>query len=345
MEQMTHLWMQSLSLPGLFVLIAVCIGALGKGADLLVDEAVRLALRWKVPTIIVGATIVSLGTTLPEAAVSVVAAVKGSPSIALGNAVGSIICDTGLVLGLATILSPPPLSSKLVHRQGWLQLAAGFLLVFSCLPSLSFRQAFSIGGKLPQHMGIIFLLLLAVYIWVSLKWIRQDRSPGNDHSSEAPDIELSGWKNAAFLLLGIALIIIGSHLLIPAVQISALRIGVPESIVGATLVAFGTSLPELVTALTAVRKGHGDLAVGNVIGADILNVLFVAGAAASVTSGGLAAPAHFFQALFPAMLLLLLVFRAGIYFSNGILARPFGFLLLSVYMASTLISYTYRHGL
>jgi cation:H+ antiporter len=345
MEQTIYLWIHSLSLPGLLVLTVLCIAALGKGADLLVDEAVQLALRWKVPNIIVGATIVSLGTTLPEAAVSVVAAVNGSPGIALGNAVGSIICNSGLVLGLVAIWSPPPVSSKVVHRQGWLQLAAGLLLVFSCIPFLSFRQVFSIGGTLPRYMGIIFLFLLSIYIWATLKWVRRDQASTEAHLTGSSDSNPWNWKNAVFLLLGMALIIVCSRLLITAVQVSALRIGVPEGFVGATLVALGTSFPELITALTAVRKGHGDLAVGNVIGADILNVLFVVGAAASVTSGGLAAPALFFQALFPAMLLLLLAFGAGIYFSKGMLGRPFGFLLLSVYLVSTIVSYAYRHGI
>ena len=137
------------------------------------------------------------------------------------------------------------------------------------------------------------------------------------------------------------MVVVSSKLLIPLVRETALRLAVPESIIGATLVAFGTSLPELVTAVTAVRKGHGALAVGNVIGADILNVLFVAGAAAAVTPGGLMAPAHFFRLLFPAMLLVLAVFRIGVLTSGTHLKRPFGIVLLAAYTAVTLISY--RH--
>ena len=131
-----------------------------------------------------------------------------------------------------------------------------------------------------------------------------------------------------------------SHLLIPAIQEAAGRLGVPEGIVAATLVAFGTSLPELVTAITAARRDHGDLAIGNIIGADILNVLFVAGASASVTPAGLVASPNFFRILFPAMLLVLIVFRVGVTFSGERMRRPFGAILLMVYVGVMVLSYT-----
>ena len=114
---------------------------------------------------------------------------------------------------------------------------------------------------------------------------------------------------------------------------------IPEGIISATLVAFGTSLPELVTAITAVRKGCGELALGNIIGADILNVLFVAGAAASVTSSGLEAPVHFFRVLFPAMIGILIIFRLGIHYSGNVVKREFSVALLGIYALVTLTSY------
>ena len=119
---------------------------------------------------------------------------------------------------------------------------------------------------------------------------------------------------------------------------------VPDSIIAATLVAFGTSLPELITAVTAARRGHGDLAIGNVVGADILNVLFVAGAAAAVTPRGLAAGPHFFVVLFPAMLLILVVFRLGVIFSGEHLKRPFGYILLGAYAVYMVVSYLIPGG-
>ena len=119
---------------------------------------------------------------------------------------------------------------------------------------------------------------------------------------------------------------------------------VPESIIAATLVAFGTSLPEFVTAVTAARRGHGELAVGNVIGADILNVLFVAGASAAVTGSGLEAPTHFFRLLFPLMLFILVVFRVGIFVSGDKLKRPFGIVLIGAYLFVTILSYKITGG-
>ncbi len=333
--------MAGLPLPALFAVIAVTLYTLGKGADWLVEEAVILSVRWGIPKTLIGATIVSLGTTTPEAAVSVLAAIEGSPDLALGNAVGSIICDTGLILGIATLISPLPLHRSIVNRQGWLQLGAGFLLVIASLPFSSLPTIFTEGGRLPRGMGFIFLGLLVWYLWQSIRWSLN----GESEVAAGPEVLKTpgGFSNMLSVLLklvgGIFLVVGSSWVLIPAVREAAHRLNVPESIIAATLVAFGTSLPELVTAVTAVRKGHGDLAIGNVIGADILNVLFVAGASAAVTGGGLLAPAHFFWLLFPVMLFILIVFRIGILVSGSQLKRPFGAILLAIYILSTILSY------
>ncbi len=328
-------------LPVLFTLAGVFIYMLGKGADILVDEAISLSVKWNVPKMFVGATIVSLGTTFPEVAVSVTAAVKGEPDLALGNAVGSIICDTGLILGLCALISPLPFNREFVNRQGLIQVASGFLLVVSCTPFLAVDAVFTDGGRLPQYMGFIFLILLVAYMVQSFRWVQNSKDVVS-----ISDENVLAKKSKTYLViikLGFSsfLVITSSQMLIPVVLETAVRLSVPSSIISATVVAFGTSLPELITALTAVRKGYGELAVGNVIGADILNVLFVAGAAASVSKGGLVASVHFFELLFPAMLLLLLIFRIGIQFSSkGMLNRRFGLVLLTVYLLVTYLSYS-----
>ncbi len=312
-----------------------------KGADVLVDEAVRLSLKWNISKMFVGATIVSLGTTVPEAAVSVTAAVKGEPDIALGNAVGSIICDTGLILGIASLIAPLPLSQKMVSHQGLIQLGAGILLVVSCTPFFSICSVFTMGGNLPRFMGFVFLLLLVGYIFHAFRSVQLEKK--NVELRVEANLECAKRKTLSiiFRLVGaVFLVVFSSKLLIPTVLETAVRLSIPASLISATLVAFGTSLPELVTALTSVRKGYGELAVGNVIGADILNVLFVAGAAASVTSGGLLAPKHFFQILFPAMLIVLIVFRMAVVFSDGTLKKRFGLILLSVYLFAIFFSYS-----
>ena len=342
MDQWIEHLMAGLPMSALFVIIAVTLVGLAKGADWLVDHTVILSERQGIPKVLIGATVVSLGTTTPEAAVSVLAAVKGDSGLALGNAVGSMICDTGLILGLAALINPPKLDRLIVNRQGWLQLAAGFLLVIASMPFSSLSTMFADGGNLPQVMGFVFVALLVVYLWMSIRWTQ---GTNNDATVEGEGNHGAVKGGAGLVLLklvlSIALVVASSYVLIPAVKELALRVRVPDSIIAATLVAFGTSLPELVTAVTAVRRGHGELAVGNVIGADILNVLFVAGAAASVTPGGLAAPAHFFRILFPGMLAILIIFRLGIALSKEKLGRPFGVLLLLTYLVITILSYVH----
>ncbi|MBI9108827.1 MAG: calcium/sodium antiporter [Spirochaetales bacterium] len=344
MEEYIISLMQQLPIVALFAVILATLLMLGKGADLLVDEAVTLSVKWGIPKILIGATIVSLGTTLPEASVSVMAAVRGNPDLALGNAVGSIICDTGLIVGIAALISPLALNKKLVNRQGWLQFFSGLLLIAVSIPLVSVLKG-GIGvitssgnARIPQYIGFIFLGLLVVYMIITVRWSK-DSGGKIEESIEKID------ESKIFVVLlklsaGVALIILSSKILIPTVEVTALRAGIPDSIIAATLVAFGTSLPELVTAVTAARHGHGDLAVGNIIGADILNVLFVVGAAAAVTPNGLPIPGYFFHLQFPAMMIILLVFRLITLFAKKEIKRIHGVILLAMYVAYTVISYT-----
>lgn len=316
----------------LLALIVALLAALAKSADWLVEEAVVLAERSRVPTAVIGATVVSLGTTTPETAVSVAAALKGNPGLALGNAVGSIICDTGLILGLACLLGPVPLDRRVVNRQGLIQLGSGLLLV---------ALSWAFGARLPRGSGFLLLALLAAYLWFSVQWSR--RRPDLGPVSVIREEPVA----AALAKLGCAIVLVvaSCHVLIPAVEEAARLAGVPQDVIAATLVAFGTSTPELVTAVTAVRKGRGELAAGNVIGADILNVLFVAGAACAATPGGLAVPPTFFRLHYPVMIAVLLVFRAGVFVSGDVLRRPFGVVLVACYAAYLILQYVFLGGL
>jgi cation:H+ antiporter len=341
MEDWIEHVMTSLHGGGLFFLIALMLYLLGKGADILIDEAVVLSEHWGVPKVLIGATIVSLGTTTPEAAVSVLAAVQGSADLALGNAVGSILCDTGLILGIAALIAPLPLDREIVNRQGWVQLGSGVLLVVACLPVMALGTTLSTGGRLTQLSGLGFLGLLVIYLWLSIRWTRDGSASSLSDGTGMGDTGRT-WAGLVKLIVGIGIVVGSSWILIPAVREAAMRLHIPQSIIAATLVAFGTSLPELVTAVTAARRGHGELAVGNVVGADILNVLFVAGAAAAVTAGGLPASGYFFRLLFPAMLVVLVVFRCGIFLSGSTLKRPFGMVLIGMYVAVTVLSYVWK---
>lgn len=310
----------------LFLIIAGTLFTLSKGADVLIDEAVAISARLHIPKAVIGATIVSLGTTLPEVSVSVMAAINGNPDLALGNAVGSIIADTGLIVGISAILRPIVIDYNAIRVQSWIQLLAGTLLVTFALPIFSSTGT----GVITQPMGFILVVFLAIYLYWSFKNSRKEQLSAVEddlHEHEKENI----LKQFILMAIGMALVILSSKVLIPAVEISAIRIGVPQSIIAATLVAFGTSLPELTTSVKSVLRGHGDLAIGNIIGADILNVLFVLGVSAAATPMGLSVPSNFYGLHFPAMMLILIAFRFFTLNKDHTLNRKEGFLLIGLY--------------
>lgn len=331
MDQLLLTFLEQMPTLLLFGVIAVTLFTLSKGADVLVDEAVSLSVHWRIPKAVIGATVVSLGTTLPEASVSVLAAIQGNPDLALGNAIGSIIVDTGLILGIAALIGTLPIDRQAIRRQGTVQLASGLLLALVCLPIFTGGA----NGLIPQWMGFVFVGLLIAYIFISIKWARGTQVELETLAEEKSPL----WMQVLKLVLGIATIIISSKILIPSVEITAVRLGIPQSIIAATLVAFGTSLPELVTAITAVRKGHGELAIGNIMGADILNVLFVIGLSASATAAGLTVPAEFYQLQIPAMLIILGTFRFFATRKGLTISKSEGSALLGMYLVYLAMNY------
>ena len=308
----------------LFGMILATLYVLGKGADILVDEAVLLSVKWGIPKMIIGATIVSLGTTLPEVTVSVMSALKGSAGLAMGNAVGSVICNTGLILGTSSLIAPLPFKKDVVSKPNLILCGSAVLLILS---------SFVFKGRVPQYVGFVFLVLLALYLIWTIKSVKTSTLE-EDESADSSTLVI-----VLKLILGVVLVVLSSKILIPTVQETALRCKIPETVIAATLVAFGTSLPELITGITSAKKGHGDLAIGNVIGANILNILFVVGASASVTRGGLAVEKNFFYLLYPSMLFMLLVLLLTLKFSKDSLKRGVGLILLLSYLAVTVLSY------
>jgi cation:H+ antiporter len=325
-------WFDPLPAGMLLVFVAVAISGLIKGADWLVEGAAGLACRLGIPKVIVGATVVSLGTTSPEAAVSVMAAWGGQSGLALGNAVGSIIADTGLIFGLGCLLAVLPADRFVLTRQGWVQVGAGLLLAATCYGAFACRGD---AAALGRPVGLLLLVLLAAYMVISVRWSRQH--PLNETPSAA-----GGHRVPALLgliVVGLALVILASRILICSVSVLALRWGVPQVVIAATLVAMGTSLPELVVGLTSISKGHRDLLVGNVIGADILNVLFVIGASATaaqlpIVESGASAARIFLYLHLPTMILILLLFRVFIFASRGRgeFRRWYGAPLVAIYV-------------
>lgn len=332
MDELIYSTLSQFSLVILLCIFVVSLITLSKGADILVDEAVSLSIHWGVPKMIIGATIVSLGTTLPEATVSVFAAINGNPDLALGNAIGSIIADTGLIIGIAALIGTLPIDKNTINRQGRIQLLSGILLAFVSLPFLSKGP----NGIITQWTGLLFIILLIFYIFMLIKGARK--------ANEALALDLEEEKNSVFLQIiklsiGVIMVIASSKVLIPTVGISAARVGIPQSVIAATLVAFGTSLPELVTAITSVKKGHGELAIGNIIGADILNVLFVVGSAAAVTRRGLIVPRNFYALQIPTMLIVLIAFRIFAKNKKAVITKPQGLFLAGIYFVYLILNF------
>ena len=354
-------WFKDLPEWGLLGLVAVSMYTLMTGADWLVEGASGLARRFGVPEIIVGATIVSLGTTAPECAVSVMAAWDGKSGLALGNAVGSIIADTGLIFGMGCLLTVLPVNRFLLSRQGWVQFGSAVLLAGLCYGSWLVQGSDAV---LSFWVGGLCLALLAVYLVVSVGWSRQagaidagtlpgavDVATEVTTGSEAQPDSDGPSRLLMLLLLGAAIVVGSSHVLIESVTVLAVRLSIPQVVISATLVAFGTSLPELVVGMTAIRRGHPELLVGNVIGADVLNVLFVIGASAiasplPIVDSGARIPEIFLIVHLPTMLTILILFRLFIFraIRRNAFERWMGGPLVLLYVAYVVVQFVISVG-
>ena len=332
--RLVHL-LQGFPTIALVGIIAVSILSLSKGADWMIDGVVDLARRTGLPRIVIGATIVSLGTTMPEAFVSVTAAWMGNPGLALGNGVGSIIADTGLIFGSICMLTAIPMNRYILNRTGWVQVGAATLLVVISIAALIWME-----GKpfLPRWVGVLFLILLGGYLYMTYAWAKQGTEKYKDVIEEDASDLMSMSRCWLMIVGGLFFVIVSARILVSAASEIAQRLGVPDDVIAATLVAFGTSLPEFMTAIAAVRKGHSEIMVGNVVGADVLNCLFVIGAAAVVKP--LAVPPNFYFFHFPAMILILYLFRFFIFLNkDGRFRRWQGGLLFGVYVLYLILQY------
>ena len=246
-------------------LILICIGG-----DRLVDAAVAIARKLGIPQIVVGATIVSLGTTLPEVLVSTTAAFDGSAAIAAGNAFGSIICNTALIAGLTKTIRP----TKKVEVSSLLWRSGFFFAVLIAMNVYGY-----VTGAYGRPVGIMLLLLFGLYAYLN---IRRSASEGEDSQEEGKDQEVSVPRQLLVLVICAGLLYLGANLLVDNGIFIANAIGVPERVIAVTFIALGTSLPELVTSIVSLIKGYGNVGLGNVIGANILNLLLVIGIPAAV---------------------------------------------------------------
>ena len=250
----------------LFIVGLLC---LIKGGDWFVDGATGIARRFKVPELLIGATVVSIGTTLPEVMVSTTSALTGHGEIAYGNAIGSVICNAALIAAITIAVRPGKVDPKSLRVP---------VLFFFAAAALYAGVAYTT-GYFSRPIGFVLLALFVAYMVCNV--LAMKNAPAPEEEKEAAE-EMSFAKEIGLLILGAVLIAVGANLLVDNGTLIAQALGVPESVIALTFVALGTSLPELVTAITSLAKGHGSLSLGNVIGANVFNLVLVCGMSISV---------------------------------------------------------------
>ena len=318
------------------LLFLVGFGLLIKGGDWFVDGSVGIARRFHLPELLIGATIVSIGTTLPEVMVSSQAALEGNAGISYGNAIGSIICNTSLIAAITISVRPGKVNPK----------SFALPTAFFFAAAISYALVAWTAGRFQRWMGILYLVAFAVYMIVSTMHMKKHPELAEEEEAE----EEGGkprtlWQEILLLVVGAAAIAVGARFLVDNGTKIAAALGVPDSVIGLTMVALGTSLPELITAITSLVKGHGSLSLGNVIGANLFNVVLVSGAAITISPFAIPAEKTILNGInsslvidLPIMLGVMAVMCLPALL-KGRLKRWQGILLLCVYVAFTVYQF------
>ena len=307
-----------------------------KGGDWFVDGASALARRFHLPELLIGATVVSIGTTLPEVMVSTMSAVSGHGEIAYGNAIGSVICNSALIAAITIAVRPGKVDPKT------LRVPVAFFFAAAAIYCVA---AYAM-GEFTRPLGFVMLAMFVAYMVANVLQMKKAPAAAEaEAEAENAGEEMSLTKTLVLLVLGAVLIALGANLLVDNGTLIAQALGVPESVIALTFVALGTSLPELVTAITSLAKGHGALSLGNVIGANVFNLVLVSGV--SVTLAPFTIPQNSmlfghnaslvleFPVMFAVMLLLTLPALI-----KGKLSRPQGIALLCIYAAFCAVQFS-----
>ena len=303
------------------------------GGDWFVDGAVNTARRFAVPELLVGATVVSIGTTLPEVMVSATSALEGHGEIAYGNAVGSVICNAALIAAVTIAVRPGRVDPKTLKTP----------VIFFFSAAAVYAAVAYTTGSFSRRVGVLLLGVFAAYMLATVRQSR--RAASAPAEGEAADGGSSLRRDLGLLAAGAVLIAVGARLLVDNGVLIARELGVPESVIALTFIALGTSLPELVTALTALVKGHGSLSLGNVVGANLLNLVLVCGASMTLAPFRLPQSAVLLgrnAALvleLPVMVLVMLLLTVPA-LKKGRLYRGQGILLLLVYGLFCAVQFT-----
>ena len=313
----------------LFIVGLLC---LIKGGDWFVDGATGIARRFHVPELLIGATVVSIGTTLPEVMVSTTSALTGHGEIAYGNAIGSVICNSALIAAITIAVRPGKVDPKSLRTP-----VAFFFVAAAFYAGVAYTT-----GSFTRSVGIILLAMFVAYIVCNVMAMKNAPAPEEE---EEPEENASFAKELGLLAVGAVLIAVGADLLVDNGTIIAQAMGVPESVIALTFVALGTSLPELVTAITSLMKGHSDLSLGNVVGANVFNLVLVSGMSITLAPFTIPQSATLFginSSLvleIPVMLAVMMIMTLPA-LKRGKLSRAQGIILLCIYAAFCAIQFT-----
>lgn len=261
-----------------FLFIVIGVALVLWGADRLTEGASGLARRMNVPEIVIGLTIVAAGTSAPELFVSLVSALKGTPDMAVGNVVGSNIFNALLIVGCAAMVAPMVIAKSTVKKDIPFAVGASVLLMIACIDS--FKADIS-GNTISRIDGLMLLAGFAVFMFYTFRVATKKGLKGQQE--EAPTKQMNTWKGVLFVVIGLACLIFGSNLFVDSASSVARALNISEGVIGLTIVAGGTSLPELATSVVAARKGQSAIAIGNVIGSNVFNVLLILGLTATIS--------------------------------------------------------------
>jgi cation:H+ antiporter len=297
------------------------------GAEALVRGASRLAADFGISPLIIGLTVVAFGTSSPELAVSIKAALAGQASIAVGNVIGSNIFNVLFILGASALIVPLVVSQQLVRLDVPLMIALSFSVLVLALD-----------GSFGRSDGILLVTGLVIYVGFLIRHSRRERAAARQAPDAAPaDAKYAGWiRNIALVIVGLALLVLGSRWLVDGAVSFARYLGVSELVVGLTIVAAGTSLPEVVTSIIAALRGERDIAVGNVVGSNIFNLLAVLGIASLVAPGGGIEVSHAVVVFDLPVMIAVALACLPIFFTGGTISRTEGVMLLAYYVVYTL---------
>ena len=266
-----------------YILLIIGFVLLIKGADFFVDGSSSVAKILKVPTIIIGLTVVAFGTSMPELSVSVTAALRGSNDLAVSNVLGSNIFNLLVVLGCCALVKPVAAKWSLLKKEFPFSILITIILLlvdsdFSIMKVIDGNKGFVLG----RWAGLLFLILFVLYIYATVKSALRSRAEAEDMEEEEYKT-MSPLKSGIYIVIGLIGIVWGGNLVVDSASNIALTFGWSQTFIGLTIVALGTSLPELVTSVVAARKGENDLAVGNVVGSNIFNILLILGVSSFIT--------------------------------------------------------------